>query len=104
MNEPKPEITDEPEVAVEHLSRDQVEQKLNELSRFRSKLVMDYQFVNFVHELEKKYGAQFVRRSELFHFVSGSNLRPGYAEKETFFDFAGEDSIEKYLRDNFPEK
>ena len=100
MNEQIPEA---PEIVVEHLSRDAVGRKLDELSRFRGKLIMDEKFIEFTRELEKRYGADIVGRCELFHFVVGSGFQQGYVEKETFFDFTGEDSIEKYLSDNYPE-
>ncbi|MEK7616232.1 MAG: hypothetical protein AAB420_03450 [Patescibacteria group bacterium] len=100
MNEQIPEA---PELIVEHLSREAVEQKLKKLSKFRGKLGMDNKFVDFTRALEGKYGSTVVRRCELLHFVSGSGFAPEYnIEKETFFDFAGEESIEKYLRDNYP--
>lgn len=104
MSEQPSQTPEAPEMIVEHLSRKEIEYKFVELSKFRSVLAMNDKFVDFIGELESRYGANIVRRCELFHFVSGSGLMPGYAEKETFFDFTGDDSIEKYLRDNFSEK
>lgn len=118
MPEPKPEPESEmraaTEILVEHFPRKEAERKLAELTPFKAQLnsidggleaIIQRQesFTQFIKGLEAKYGAKFLNYCEMSHFIRGSSLAEGALEN-TFFDFTGDDSIEKYLRDNFPEK
>ncbi|KND52131.1 MAG: hypothetical protein AB198_02395 [Parcubacteria bacterium C7867-003] len=50
--------------------------------------------VEFANKLKEKYPDHL--DYELFHFLVGSTIRPETPPK--YFDFPGEDSIEKFLR------
>lgn len=100
-----------PEIVVEHLPDEERRRKLDDLKPFKmrlssadgEKLIGNYEkLAQFNKELRKKYGAAVVQRCELLHFAIGSTLSPEDINN-TFFDFTGEDSVEKYLRENYPE-
>lgn len=105
MNERMPDK--EPEMVVEHPSLGERKRKLAELMPLKAKLYSDIdeylKLSDFKEVLVRKYGNKFLDHCELLHFLMGSTPDPEDARKNMFFDFVGDDSVEKYLRDRYPE-
>ncbi|MEK7582938.1 MAG: hypothetical protein AAB483_00835 [Patescibacteria group bacterium] len=89
----------QPEIAVEHLSPEERTRKLIELQPFKDRAMgHDKASGEFFGRLRDKYDEEIINRCSLFHFALGSTL---YSEdlSDSFFDFTGDDSVEKFLRE-----
>ena len=92
-----------PEIAVENLSFEEREKKLAELRPFKSRMWVDrkgkYEVMReFINRLMKKYDFAVYSKCELFHFISGGTVMPK-DRPDTFFDFTGDDSVERFIRE-----
>ena len=112
MREQKPDLPGREKIVFVHLSREETERRLDALRPFKARLQSFAggfeiaqgrmgPFEKFLKGLREKYG-HGMDYCEVQHFIGGSTIKPENL-KNTFFDFVGDDSIEKYLRDNYPE-